>query len=82
MAAAGDEAVFDDDSFEIGRIDKEGKHIICVFNHTEKVKSIAVRLKSKTHLFDFWSDEDLGEHSGHFTLFDIPPHGARVLRAK
>ena len=48
MAAAGDAAVYDDDLFEIGRMDHRGqKHIICVFNHSDDIKSIAVPLNTR-----------------------------------
>lgn len=80
MAVAGDAAVYDDDTFEVGRIDGEGKHIVCVFNHSDEVKSIAVPLKKAARVSDFWTDAELGEHEGHFTLFDMEPHSARVLR--
>ena len=80
MAVAGDAAVYDDDSFEVGRIDCAGKHIICVFNHSDDVKSIAVSLSAQARIYDFWTDADLGVHKGHFTLFDMLPHSARVLR--
>ena len=80
MAVAGDAAVYDDDSFEVGRIDCAGKHIICVFNHSDDVKSIAVSLSAQARIYDLWTDADLGVHKGHFTLFDMLPHSARVLR--
>lgn len=80
MAVAGDAAVYDDDTFEVGRIDGEGKHIVCVFNHSDEVKSIAVPLKKAARVSDFWTDAEMGEHEGHFTLFDMEPHSARVLR--
>ena len=79
MAVAGDAAVYDDDSFEIGRIDRGQKHIICVFNHSDDIKSIAVPLNTRTNVCDFWTDEALGKFEGHITLFDMAPHSARVL---
>lgn len=79
MAAAGDAAVYDDDSFEIGRIDRGQKHVICVFNHSDDIKSIAVPLNARAHVCDFWTDEALGKFEGHITLFDMAPHSARVL---
>ena len=41
MAVAGDAAVYDDDTFEIGRIEGKDKRLLCVFNHSDEVKSIA-----------------------------------------
>lgn len=80
MACTGDPAVFDDDSFEIGRIEQNGKNIICVFNHSDQVKSIAVPLRYKSRLVDFWTDEYIGEYEGHYTLFDMVPHSSRVIK--
>ena len=80
MAAAGEAAVYDDDSFEVGRIESKG--LICVFNHSDDVKSIPVPLKKRVSVSDFWTDAPMGEYEGHVTLFDMPPHSARVLRAE
>ena len=80
MACTGDPAVFDDDSFEVGRIEQNGKNIICVFNHSDQVKSIAVPLRYKSRLADFWTDEYIGEYEGHYTLFDMVPHSGRVIK--
>ncbi len=80
MAVAGDAAVFDDDSCEVGRIRRGDKRLVCVFNHDDDAKSIAVPLAAPARVFDFWSDADLGAHEDHFTLFDMLPHSARVLR--
>ncbi|MGI6182847.1 MAG: glycoside hydrolase family 36 protein [Candidatus Fimadaptatus sp.] len=80
MEVAGDAAVYDDDTFEIGRIDKGDKHIVCVFNHSDDIRSIAVAMDSGARIRDFWTDADMGWHEGHFTLFDMEPHSARVLK--
>ncbi|MGI6689683.1 MAG: glycoside hydrolase family 36 protein [Christensenellales bacterium] len=80
MAVAGDAAVYDDDTFEIGRIIAGDKHIICVFNHADDVKSIAIPLSNPTDIVDFWNDELLGHYADHFTLFNMAPHSARVLK--
>lgn len=82
MAVAGDAAVYDDDSFEIGRIETNDKNIICIFNHEDDMKSIAVPLKTTVNVYDFWTDKNMGEYEGHITMFDMPPHSARVLRLK
>lgn len=79
MAVAGDAAVYDDDTFEIGRIEGKDKRLLCVFNHSDEVKSIAVPLKGRVRLSDFWTGAEMGEHEGHFTLFDMEPHSARVI---
>ncbi len=78
MRTAGEAAVFDDDSFSIGRI--RSKHIICIFNFENTFHTITVPIKEPADAFDFWTGEPLGTFDTCIPLPTLPPHSARVLR--
>lgn len=79
MAARGEAAVFDDDTFEVGRF--ATKKLICLFNWADVEKSFMVRVDGTGRLEDFWTDAELGVYDGGFSI-RLPAHGGRVLRMK
>ncbi len=72
-------ARFDDDSFRVGRIDLEGRHMICVFNWTDEAADATITLPEPCAVKDYWSGDDFGTHAGTFVLKALPRHSALLL---
>ena len=81
MDVAGDAAVFEDDSFSIGRIDKGDYELVCVFNwNAEEMSSFDIALDGSHKISDLFTGKDYGTHTDNFTLFNLYPHDAKVLK--
>lgn len=78
IADTGAAARFDGSSFTIGRINKEDRQVLCVFNWEDAVHPLTIKLEGNCRITDYWSDEALGEYSGQLTI-DLEPHQGRVL---
>jgi alpha-galactosidase len=86
LPPAGQAAQFDDESLRVGRItrdkDKGKGQTIAVFNWEDAAQDASVKLPpGRLKLRDFWSDADLGEHTGTLKLDRMPPHSARLIVA-
>ena len=74
-------AVFDDPAtLEVGRTALADALMVSVFNSSDQPRTITVKLRRRYQITDHWSGLDLGTHSGSYTLTDMPPHSARLLR--
>jgi len=72
-------AEFEDTSITIGRIHLADCTMVCVFNRGEEEKSFKVNLSKPSHIFDFWSEEELGKQLGSYQV-RVKGHSARLLR--
>jgi alpha-galactosidase len=76
---SGVAARFEDDSFRVGRVRIGKREIVSVLNWTSAPQTVSVRLQRRSRLTDFWTDADLGVHSGAFEIKDMPAHSGRLL---
>ena len=76
---SGVAARFEDDSFRVGRGQIGKREIVSVLNWANAPQTVSVRLKRRSRLTDFWTDADLGVHSGTFEIKDMPAHSGRLL---
>jgi alpha-galactosidase len=72
-------AGFQDDSYQVGRIQLGQKEIVCVLNWTQSPQSISFELPRRSEITDFWNDTSLGKSSGTFLLKDMPARSGRIL---
>jgi alpha-galactosidase len=72
-------AQFENQQFETGRIPLPGREMIALFNWSNQSATRTLHLSAKSQIKDFWTGATLGEHTGEFTLPDLPPHSARLL---
>ncbi len=79
VPATGIPARFDDDSFQIGRVNLADKTMICVFNWTDTVQTISVSLPKKVQVKDYWTGQDYGAQEGAFEVKDVPARSGRLL---
>ena len=75
----GVSARFEDDSFRVGRMTVERREIISVLNWDDAPQNISIRLNRRCCITDFWTDSDLGTHSGTFQIKDMPARSGRLL---
>jgi alpha-galactosidase len=81
LPPSGVAAVFDDPTtLEVGRTHLDDRLMISVFNRSDKPKTISFRITGRSRITDFWSDEDLGTHTNSYTVHNLAPHSARLLR--
>ncbi|HEU4387168.1 MAG TPA: glycoside hydrolase family 36 protein [Blastocatellia bacterium] len=78
----GAAAIFDDTSMSVGRIKVDREQVLCLFNWSDRSRTISARLTAACDLSDYWTGESLGRHRGIFVLNDMPPHSARLLVCK
>ena len=76
---SGVAARFEDDSFRVGRVRIGKREIVSVLNWTNAPQTVSVRLQRRSRLTDFWTDADLGVHSGALEIKDMPAHSGRLL---
>jgi alpha-galactosidase len=79
LPPTGVPAEFEDDSLRAGMVKLPGHSVACLFNWSEQAQTISFRLPKAVGVTDYWTSEDLGRHSGVFTLKDLSPHSARLL---
>jgi len=76
----GEAAIFDSDSFEVGRF--KTKDILCLFNWNTAPKIITApiddRFVRKVIASDFFTGEPVGQFENQINI-ELPPHGGRVL---
>ncbi|MCL2527133.1 MAG: alpha-galactosidase [Defluviitaleaceae bacterium] len=75
IGAMGEAAVFDDDTFEVGR----ARDLICLFNWDTSPKVIKALIHDKAMVSDFFTDEALGTFEESINI-SLPPHGGKVLK--
>ena len=76
---AGVAARFEDDSFRVGRIQLGRREVVSVLNWANAPQDVSIRLKRRCRVKDFWSDADLGMHSGSFEIKALPARSGRLL---
>ena len=78
LPPSGAAARFDDDSFRVGRVQLGQREVVAVLNWTSAPQDVSITLPRRCRINDFWSDVDLGTHSGTFKI-DMPAHSGRLL---
>lgn len=79
LPPTGVAAQFPDDQFAVGTITLPDGVRVCIFNWGETAATFTVPLAHAARIEDFWSGENLGEHTGEFVVRDLAPHSARLL---
>ena len=77
----GKSAIFDDLTFKTGVTDLGDRQYYYAFNWDNVSASRTLHLKQPSRLKDFWTDEDLGIHSGDYVIKSLPAQSARLLVA-
>ena len=77
ISAMGEAAVFDSTNFEIGRFNT--KNLICLFNWQDEPKTLTVPLVNPANIHDFWTGENLGQHTNTLEI-TLEAHGGKVLK--
>jgi alpha-galactosidase len=76
---AGVAARFEDDSFQVGRMQLGKREVVSVLNWSDSPQTMSIRLKRASRIKDFWTEADLGLQSGTFKIKDMPARSGRLL---
>ncbi|WP_261305189.1 glycoside hydrolase family 36 protein [Paenibacillus andongensis] len=82
LPPTGKAARFEDDTYTIGRIELEHRHVICAFNFDDQPKDIGLSLDGSYRVYDFWTDEEIGTYTNALKLNNLEPHCAKVFYYK
>ena len=72
-------ARFSDERFSVGVTALGRRKMVSVFNWSDAPVDREFALPGKSRLKDYWSDEDLGVHTGVFRIKSLSPHSARLI---
>lgn len=81
LPPTGVAADFEDESLEVGTVRLPGRQMVCLFNWQDEPKKLAFLLDKRSHLRDFWTDEDLDEREG-LVEFSLDPHSAMLIECR
>jgi alpha-galactosidase len=82
LKPTGSGARFSDGNMQTGITDLGDTQYYYFFNWSETdTISLSVKLKGKSTLTDYWTDEKLGEFEGSYTVTNLPPHTAKLIVA-
>ncbi|MBL7077815.1 MAG: alpha-galactosidase [Kiritimatiellae bacterium] len=76
---SGIAAIFDDSSYEVGRIKRDDDMLLCLFNWSDRVTQSCAPLDGTYDLADYWTDTRLADSVTRVPMLTLPPHSARVL---
>jgi alpha-galactosidase len=77
MDNMGEAAVFDDESFRVGRFAE--KRLLCLFNWEDSDQVMDVAVSGNGRLVNLWTDEEVVSYNGGFSIA-LSPHECMVLR--
>ena len=80
LPPSGVAAKFDDDSLRVGRVSLADAQMICLFNWNDGPESFRFRLPRLSRVTNYWTAEDVGRRRGWFTVNDVAPHTAILLK--
>ena len=77
----GHSARFESTRLEVGLTDLGRRQYYYAFNWGSSASDRVLHLRHRSHLKDFWTDEDLGLHEGDYLLPAVPGQSARLILA-
>jgi len=80
LPPSGMAAKFDDDSLSVGTIELAQARMICCFNWGEEDRSFRFKLPGLNDVTDYWTGEKFGKREGWFSVNDVSPHTAVLLK--
>ena len=80
LPPTGVAAQFEDDSLRVGIVKLANARMVSVFNWHDKPQTISFRLPKPAVMTDYWNGIALGRHEGTFTIRELAPRSAKLLR--
>jgi alpha-galactosidase len=80
LPPTGVAARFEDESMSVGTIDLPDAKMFCLFNWDDDPKSFRFRLPGLSEITDYWTGERFGKREGWYTVNNVSPHTAVLLR--
>lgn len=70
---------FVSEDFNMGVTPLKGRDMVSIYNWTDEPVKRVIPLQKKARIKDFWTGEDLGEHTGQFVVESLPGRSARLF---
>jgi alpha-galactosidase len=80
LPPTGVAAQFEDDSMNVGSVTLASARMICCFNWGEEDRSFRFKLTGLSDVADYWTGEKFGKREGWFTVNNVSPHTAVMLK--
>ena len=80
LPPSGVAARFDDDSLRVGTVELPDKQMVCLFNWNDQDESFRFKLPRLNEVTDYWTGKKFGKREGWFTINDVSPHTAVLLK--
>ncbi len=80
LPPGGVAARFEDDSLSVGTVKLPDTQMVCLFNWNDKEESFRFKLPRLSEVSDYWTGEKFSKREGWFTINDVSPHTAVLLR--
>lgn len=75
----GHAAVFDDRTFNVGRIKTKDGMLLCLFNHSDTRMKFMIPLDKAYNISDYWTGDRLGTYVTKTPSLTLASHSARIL---
>ena len=80
LPPTGVAAEFEDDLLRVGTIKLHNAQMFCLFNWSDESQSFRFKLPRLSEITDYWTGEKFGKREGWFTVNDVSPHSAILMK--
>jgi alpha-galactosidase len=80
LPPSGAAAKFEDDSLRVGAVKLPGTQMVCLFNWNDKEESFRFKLPRLSEVTNYWTGEKFEKRAGWFSVNDVSPRTAVLLR--
>ena len=80
LPPTGIAAEFEDDSLKVGVVNFPDAQMVCLFNWNDQAESFRFKLPRPSEVTDYWTGHRFGKREGWFSVNDLSPHTAVLLR--
>jgi len=70
---------FENSHYELGTMDCGMRQFHYLFNWSKTPADRTIHLKEKSHLIDYWTDQDLGVQEGNYVVRSLPGQSAMLI---
>lgn len=80
LPPSGIAAKFEDDSLRVGTVELPDRKMVCLFNWSDESQSFRFNLARLSEVTDVWTGKKFGKREGWFSVNDVSPHTAVLLK--
>jgi alpha-galactosidase len=80
LPPTGVAAKFEDDSMNVGIVSLPDAQMVCALNWGDEPRSFRFKLPGWSEVTDYWTGESFGKREGWYTVNNVSPHTAVLLK--